>query len=64
MPWYWTDDLATTLIEAGKVERSNVLGWIASPVGIRSDETSPEAVAAILLEEDSEGPSIEAALAA
>lgn len=64
MPWYWTDDLARTLIDAGKVERSRVAQWIVTPVAIRSDDESAETVAGTLLDDDEEGSSIEAALAA
>lgn len=65
MPWYWTDDLARMLIETGRVDRSRVAGWIVTPVAVRSDDDSAEAVAGTLLDgEDDEGPSIEAALAA
>lgn len=57
MPWYWTDDLARTLIDAGTVERARVSTWLVSPVAIRSDEENGEAVARSLLtlEEDEEG---------
>ena len=34
MPWYWTDDLARTLIDAGKVDSTRVAAWITAPVPI------------------------------
>ena len=58
MPWYWTDDLARTLIDAGKVDRSKVSGWLAAPVAIRSGERSAETVAQALLGGDSEDPDL------
>lgn len=56
MPWYWTDDLARTLLETGRAEQSQVSGWLASPVAIRSDE-SAESVAEDLLASDDGDPS-------
>lgn len=56
MPWYWTDDLARTLIDAGKAEQTQVSGWLASPVAIRSND-SAEAVAEDLLASEEGEPS-------
>ena len=64
MPWYWTDDLARTLIEAGKVDATRVAAWIASPVAIRRDDAPPAEVAGALLEEDGEPSQSQAARAA
>lgn len=64
MPWYWTDDLARILIDNGRIDRSRVSGWLVAPVAVRSDEESAEVVAGTLLDEDDDGPSIQAALAA
>lgn len=64
MPWYWTDDLARTLIEAGKVDAARVAAWIVSPVAIRRDDTSPTEVAGALLEEEGEASQPQAARAA
>ncbi len=59
MPWYWTDDLARTLIDAGKAETNQVLRWLSAPVAIRSDETDGESVADSLLQgEEGEPPSL------
>lgn len=57
MPWYWTDELARSLIEAGKVDQARVSGWIAAPVAVRRDSPDFEGVATALLEEDGEPPS-------
>jgi hypothetical protein len=64
MPWYWTDDLARTLIDSGKADRVTVAGWIVSPVAVRSDEDSAETVAASLLNDEPDDPSRPVALAA
>lgn len=64
MPWYWTDDLARTLIDAGKVDQARVAAWIASPVAIRRQGTTPAEVAVALLDEEGEAPSPPVALAA
>lgn len=58
MPWFWTDDLARTLIDAGKVDQSKVSGWLAAPVAIRSGEESAEAVAQTLLGGEGEDPDL------
>lgn len=64
MPWYWTDDLARTLIDAGKVDRARLVAWIVSPVAVRREGGSPVEVAGALLEEEGEGSSVGVALAA
>jgi hypothetical protein len=57
LPWYWTDDLAHVLIDSGRVNRSRVESWLATPVAIRSSEGSADVVADALLgdEEDEDG---------
>lgn len=54
MPWYWTDDLARTLIDRGRVDRSRVESWLAAPVAIRRTERSADAVADALLDDEEE----------
>jgi hypothetical protein len=59
MPWYWTDDLARTLLDAGKVHPMQVASWLSAPVAIRRGEQDSEVVAASLLDgdvEDAEPP--------
>lgn len=51
MPWYWTDDLAHLLIDAGAVDRARVSGWLVAPVAIRSGDEDVESVARSLLED-------------
>lgn len=59
MPWHWTDDLARTLIDAGKADASQMVRWLSAPVAIRSPETDTESVARSLLdEEEGELPSL------
>ena len=54
MPWYWTDDLARLLIDAGKVAERAVANWLSAPVAIRSEQEDSLAVAASLLPDDGE----------
>lgn len=49
MPWYWTDDLARTLIDTGKVDATRVSSWLSAPVAIRSGAEDAESVAESLL---------------
>lgn len=58
MPWFWTDDLARSLIDSGKVDRSKVSGWLTAPVAIRSPEESAETVAQSLLGGEGEDPDL------
>lgn len=59
MPWYWTDDLARILIDAGKVDPAHATKWISAPVAIRRGEEDSESVASSLLsEEEGEDPSL------
>lgn len=55
MPWYWTDDLARTLIDAGTADPSQMGRWLSAPVAIRSADTDTETVARSLLDEEEEG---------
>ncbi len=34
MPWFWTDDLARILVDAGLVSREHVQDWLDSPTGV------------------------------
>ena len=55
MPWYWTDDLARLLIDAGKVDERAVADWLSAPVAIRSEEEEDSLrVAASLLPDEGE----------
>lgn len=52
MPWYWTDDLARALLDEGRISESVAVELIALPVAYRSEESTVEAAAAALLEDD------------
>ncbi len=42
MAWFWTDDLARTLIDEGVVAGEAVQDWISRPVGIAvADDADP-----------------------
>lgn len=64
MPWYWTDDLARTLIDNGQAEPGRVSRWISSPVAIRRDDEDAVTVAGALLDDEEGDPSSTWALAA
>lgn len=47
MPWYWTDDLARTLLASGRITDDDAARLRAQPVAIRRSE--------VCLEEAAEG---------
>ena len=52
MPWYWTDDIARTLIEAGRITPDAASAMLSVPAAIRRDEPSIEAAAQALLDDE------------
>lgn len=52
MPWYWTDDLARALLADGHIDESVASVMITSPVAYRREETTVEAAAQGLLDDD------------
>ncbi|MGH8875536.1 MAG: hypothetical protein ACRDVM_09860 [Acidimicrobiia bacterium] len=52
MPWFWTDDLARALIEAGEASQSRVAAWIRRPVALAAGDHDPLAVARQVMSED------------
>ena len=52
MPWYWTDDLARALIEAGRLTVDAAGSLMSVPTAIRREESSIEAAALALLDDD------------
>ncbi len=52
MPWYWTDDLARALLEDGRISETVASQLTSVPVAFRSEETTVEAAASALLEDD------------
>ncbi len=56
MAWFWTDDLARTLVESGVIERSSVEEWVARPVAFAAaDDADPSEVAMSLLDHEMPG---------
>lgn len=51
MPWYWSDDLARALLDAGKIDASAAGALIVAPVAYRRDNESVEEVAQELAED-------------
>ncbi len=52
MPWYWTDDIARALIEAGRLTVDGAASMMSVPTAIRREESSIEAAALALLDDD------------
>lgn len=52
MPWYWTDDLARVLLDSGQISESVASELASLPVAYRSEESTVEAAATALLEDD------------
>jgi len=52
VPWYWTDDIARALIEAGRINAEAVGAMLSVPTAIRRDESTIEAAAQALLDDD------------
>jgi hypothetical protein len=51
MAWFWTDDLARALLEAGVVERDAIQDWLERPVAYAGpDDGTPIDVAKSFLE--------------
>jgi hypothetical protein len=52
VPWYWTDDIARALIEAGRITADAAGTMLSVPTAIRRDEPSLEAAMQALLEDE------------
>lgn len=52
MPWYWTDDIARALIEAGRMTADVAGPMLSVPTAVRRDESSIEAAAQALLDDE------------
>ena len=52
MPWYWTDDLAQVLVSDGMISQVTASELTISPVAYRRDETTIEAAAKALLDDN------------
>ena len=52
MPWYWTDDIARALMEAGRITSDVAAAMLSVPTAIRRTETSIEELAEVLLDDE------------
>lgn len=52
MPWYWTDDIAHALIDAGRITSDAAGTMLSVPTAIRREEASIEEVAEVLLDDE------------
>ena len=55
MPWYWTDEIALTLVRMDRLTEDQYHDIAASVIGIRRPETTVED-AAVALQDDGEIP--------
>ena len=52
MPWYWTDDIARALIEAGRLTADAAGSLMSVPTAIRREEPTIDAAALAILDDD------------
>ena len=52
MPWYWTDDIARALIEAGRLTADAAGSLTSVPTAIRREEPTIDAAAQAMLDDD------------
>ena len=52
MPWYWTDDIARALIEAGRLTADAAGSLMSVPTAIRREEPTIGAAALAMLDDD------------
>ncbi len=52
MPWYWSDDMAQSLLESGRAHEAALSAMISRPVAYRVDFETVEQAAEWLAEED------------
>lgn len=52
MPWYWTDDIARALIEAGRLTADAASSLMSVPTAIRCEEPTIDAAALAMLDDD------------
>lgn len=52
MPWYWTDDIARALIEAGSLTVDAAGSLMSVPTAIRREEPTVEAAAQAMVDDD------------
>jgi hypothetical protein len=51
MPWFWTDEVAATLISEGRIDAEAATELVGYPVAYRSDHETVEEAARELAEE-------------
>jgi hypothetical protein len=52
VPWYWTDDIARALIEAGRLTVDAAGPLMSVPTAIRREEPTIDAAALAMLDDD------------
>jgi len=51
VPWYWTDDIARALIEAGRITADAAGSMLSVPTAIRREEATIETAAEALVDD-------------
>lgn len=51
MPWYWTDEVAPTLIANGSIDAAAAAEMVSVPVALRSEHETVEEAAKELMDE-------------
>ena len=51
MPWYWSDDVAAALVEAGRIDETTAASIAATPIAYRREEDTVESASVELAEE-------------
>ncbi len=51
MPWYWTDDIARALVEAGRISADVAAPMLSVPTAIRREESTIESAAEALVDD-------------
>jgi hypothetical protein len=52
VPWYWTDDIARALIEAGRLSVEAARAMLVAPVAVRRAEPDIDTAVQAMLEDD------------
>jgi hypothetical protein len=52
VPWYWTDDIARALIEAGRLNVESAAALLSTPVALKRSEPDIDAAIQAMLDDD------------
>ncbi|HET9202689.1 MAG TPA: hypothetical protein VFP67_06020 [Acidimicrobiia bacterium] len=52
VPWYWTDDIARALIEAGRLNVESAAALLSTPVALKRSEPDIDTAIQAMLDDD------------